>query len=83
MSRLRRGDFRYTTILLKAYSQRSLDQGFQKNLAASEPNEETDRNLRPQIQENDDLRRKERKEKERIVPKNAFFEIRTLTQTQF
>ena len=37
-SRLRRGDFRYTTILFKAissyFSQTSLDEGFQKNLGA-------------------------------------------------
>ena len=64
----------------KPYSQRSLDLGFQKNLAASEPNEETGRNLRSQIQENDE---KGQKEEGRIVPKNVRFAIRILSRTQF
>ena len=64
-----------------AFSQTSLDEGFQKNLATSEPNEEKGQNLRPEIWETDDLRK--RKRNKRIVPKNALFAIRTLSQTQF
>ena len=56
---------------LVIFSQTSLDEGFQKNLATSEPNEEKGQNLRPEIQETDDLRRK--RNKMRIVPKHVIF----------
>ena len=57
------------------FSQTSLDEGFQKNLATSEPNEEKGQNLRPEIQETDDLRNKRRRKRKRIVPKNALFKF--------
>ena len=53
-SRLRRGDLRYTTILFENFSQTSLDDGFQKNLGASEPNEEN----RPEVKTPNPARRR-------------------------
>ena len=61
------GTQRYLAIIFAGYSQTSLDEGFQKNLAASEPNGETGRNLRPQIQENDDFFKKKKKKKKRMI----------------
>ena len=52
----------FQCIFTLIFSQMSLDEGFQKNLAASEPNEETDQKLRPQIRETDETRRKRKKE---------------------
>ena len=53
----------------------SLDQGFRKNLAASEPNEETGRKFRPQIRETHGERR--RRSNKRMLPKHALLAIRT------
>ena len=66
---------------LKPYSQRSLDQGFQKNLAASEHDE---RNRLEFKTRNPGKRRfKEKEKKNKIVPKNALFAIRILSRNQF
>ena len=65
-------------------SQTFLDEGFQKRLATSEPNEEGGSEFKTPNPRNG---RKEEEEtqlgKERLVPKNALLEIRTLSRTQF
>ena len=54
-----------------AYSQTSLDGGFQKNLGTSEPTRETGQNLRSQIRENDE--RRNRNNRKDIVPQKCYF----------
>ena len=65
------------------FSQTSLDEGFQKNLAASEQCEEKGRNFEAQILENHKPKKKRKGIMYLHVPKNALLAIRTLTRNQF
>ena len=67
------------------YSQRSLDLGFQKNLAACEPNERNRLEFKNRNPGKRRFKKEERKGKDnkRSVPKNALFAIRILSRTEF
>ena len=69
------------------YSQRSLDQGFRKNLAVCEHDRRNRLEFKTRNPGKRRFKKEERRRKEgggkRSVPKNAIFAIRILSRTQF